>query len=592
MSSFEKIVIGFPSSSLEEFRVYAERAKAANATHVLISQMPKSFWMWEADLSNPYPNWSMHHCQLFKLIIPPPLKGYLPADHVAECFKLVADRCDILERLGLKAALNSNEPFWLPDAVFTDHPSWRGPRVDHPRRSTVPYYAPCIDNPEVLDLYSYAAEELAKKTNVDYVGIMSNDSGGGICWSTGLYPGPNGPSACRNRSMGDRITGFINALSKGAEAGGRSILFNFNANLGFKEPEYQVDLVWPRLKENQIVNGRDREGRIPVVSVNAQEMYLNPLRDIPLMMRFARSLDAAAASARPVVTINVPQSDMDEAWVYLDLFFQKPTSGFADTVALVKEAAARVDGPSANALVDIWQQVDDAVTSVTYLGLNMLQYGTLHQRWINRPFVPFPDELAPEYRDYYRKFQFQAQDGTHAGDLMDIQGIEAIRGFSGVFLAVEALRRGRQSIANARKGIAKLSADKTGELKSKFLLISDRLQVLDCFLRCIANAARFQEIIDRTDFEAIPKTECRWPTRNDPRIEQMQGIMRDEIDNVNELALLIEGRVKLFLSAEDDARLEDIFNYGPDLANQLRLKARIMLDHYNDLNRIYETNNI
>jgi hypothetical protein len=309
-------------------------------------------------------------------------------------------------------------------------------------------------------------------------------------------------------------------------------------------------------------------------------------------MCFAKSLDAAAASTRPIAVINVPHSDMDEAWVYLDLFFQKPASGFAETIALVKEASAKLDGPSANGLVDIWQNVDDAVTSLTYLGLNMLQYGTLHQRWINRPFVPFPDELPPEHRDYYRKFQFQAQGEAHARDLMDIQGIEAIRGFSGSFLAVEAIRRGQQSIAKARKGITQLMADKTGEFKEKLLLISDRLKVLDCFLRCMANAVSFQEIIDRTDFEAVPKTECRWPTRNDPRIEQMQKIMRDEIDNMNELAPLIEGRVKLFLSAEDEARMEDIFNYGPDLANQIRLKARLMLGCYNSLSRIYETNNI
>jgi hypothetical protein len=223
----------------------------------------------------------------------------------------------------------------------------------------------------------------------------------------------------------------------------------------------------------------------------------------------------------------------------------------------------------------------------------MLEYGTLHQRWINRPFVPFSDELPGEYRDYYRKYQFQAQGEEHARDLMDIQGIEAIRGFSGVFLAAQAIRRARQSFAKARGHLAALSEQSpNGGSREKVKLTGERLAVLDHFLRCIANAAEFQELIDRTDFERTPKTDCRWPTRNDSRIEQMQNVMRDEIDNVNELADLIDGRVKLFLAAEEESRLEDIFTYGPDLANQLRLKARIMLDHLGDLNRIYETNNI
>jgi hypothetical protein len=591
MHKFEKTIVNFQSGDPEQFRYYAEKAKAAGASHVVVSQMPKSFWMWELDFSNPYHNWSMRHCQLFKLVLPRQLKKYLPEDHVSACFKLVLSRCEILEKLGLKAALNSNEPFWLPGAVFQDHPSWRGPRIDHPRRSTVPAYSPCIDNKEVLDLYSYAMEELAKKTNIDYISFKSNDAGGGICWSNGLYAGPNGPSACRGRSMGDRITGFINALSDGAIAGGRNITIDFDANIGFKEPEYQVDLVWPRIRENQIVNGKDRNGYSPVVSVTALDRFLNPVKDIPLLVRFAKSLDAAVSSGHPIVTINVPHSDLDEAWVYLDLFSRKPTAGFADTIALVKETAAVLDGPSADALVNVFQDVDEAVTSVTYLGLNMLQYGTLHQRWINRPFVPFPNELPPEHRDYYRRFQFQAQGEEHANDLMDIQGIEAIRGFSGVFLATEAIRRGRQSLAGARAGIKAIKGE-SREFSDKLELIAERLLVLDSFLRCIANAARFQEIIDRTDYEAAPETKCRWPTRNDPRMEQMQGIMRDEIDNVNGLASLIGGRVKQFLSAEDDARLEDIFNFGPDLAEQMRFKARLMLAHINDLNRLYESNNI
>jgi hypothetical protein len=595
MPFFEKMILQFQSTDMEEFRLFAERAKNAGGTHVAVSQVPKSFWMWEGDFSNPYHNWSMRQCQLFKLVVPEGLKKYLPLDHAALCFKLVTERCAILEKLGLKGALFSNEPFWLPESVFQDHPAWRGPRIDHPRRSTVPVYSPCIDNPEVLEMYSYAMETIVRSTNIDYIGFKSNDAGGGICWSTGLYPGPNGPASCKNRSMGDRITGFLNALSEGAKAGGREITVNFDSNLGFKEPEFQVDMVWPRLRENQIANGKNQGGQIPVALIPPMDRVLNPVLRVPVIMRFARALDAAAASGKLMAIINMPSSDMEESWIYLSLFSKNPAKGYADTVSLIKKAAEILEpaAGAADALVDSFQDIEDVLTAINALGLNMLEYGTLHQRWINRPFVPFPDELPGEHRDYYRKYQFQAQGEEHAKDLMDIQGIEAIRGFSGVFLATQALRRARQGLAKAREHLAAASEQSPGGgIGEKINLTGERLAVLDHFLRCITNAAEFQEIIDRTDFERAPGTGCRWPTRNDSRIEQMQNIMRDEIDNANELAALIEGRVTLFLAAEEESRFEDIFTYGPDLAKQLRLKARIMLDHLRDLNRLYETNNI
>jgi hypothetical protein len=595
MPLFEKMILQFQSANIEEFRLFAEKVKAAGGTHVAVSQVPKSFWMWEADFSNPYHNWSMRQCQLFKLVVPEGLKKYLPVDHAALCFKLVIERCAVLEKLGLKGALFSNEPFWLPEAVFQDHPAWRGPRIDHPRRSTVPVYSPCIDNPEVLEMYSYAMETIVRATNIDYVSFKSNDAGGGICWSTGLYPGPNGPASCKNRSMGDRITGFLNALSGGAKAGGREITVNFDSNLGFKEPEFQVDMVWPRLQKNQTANGKNQDGKTPVAVVPPADRALNPVLRVPLIMHFARALEAAAASGKPVAIINMPSSDLGECWIYLSLFSKNPARGYADTVSLVKKTAETLEPApgAADALVDSFRDIEDVFTAIQALGLNMLEYGPLHQRWINRPFVPFPDELPAEYRDYYRKYQFQAQGEEHAKDLMDIQGIEAIRGFSGVFLATHAVRRARQGIEKARGHLAAVSEQSpNGNIREKINLTGERLAVLDHFLRCITNAAEFQEILDRTDFERTPQTDCRWPTRNDRRIEHMQNIMRDEIDNVNELADLIDGRVKLFLAAEEESRFEDIFTYGPDLANQLRLKARIMLEHLSDLNRLYETNNI
>ena len=44
---------------------------------------------------------------------------------------------------------------------------------------------------------------------------------------------------------------------------------------------------------------------------------------------------------------------------------------------------------------------------VPFRVLTVLVLCALAQRWVTRPLVPFPSELPPEDRDYYRLFQFQ-----------------------------------------------------------------------------------------------------------------------------------------------------------------------------------------
>ena len=155
-------VFNIVTENLVDFREMAIKAKEMGATHIMAAHMPRSRWMWERDLNDPYPNWSMAHAQLFKLVCPPELEAYLPKEHIKECFGLLKARCDILREIGLKPALFSNEPFWLPEEVYREHPTWRGARCDHPRRSKKPYYSPCIDNPEVLAMYRYAMKVLCE----------------------------------------------------------------------------------------------------------------------------------------------------------------------------------------------------------------------------------------------------------------------------------------------------------------------------------------------------------------------------------------------------------------------------------------------
>lgn len=586
-------VFNISTDSMEDFRRMAEKAKGLGATHVMAAQMPRSRWMWERDLDDPYPNWSMGHAQIFKLVCPPQLKEFLPQEHINECFAILKKRCEILKEIGLKPALFSNEPFWLPEEVYRLHPDWRGARCDHPRRSKKPYFSPCIDNPEVLSMYRYAVGELCRQTGIDFIHFMSNDSGGGLCWSSGTYVGPNGPSSCHDRSMADRITGFLDAISEGAKDAGIDAIVHFNSDIDFKEKEISVSTACPKLKENQIVNKMNQKSEVVVTSILDVGAPKQPVRKIPRMVHFVKFVQQMMESRTPVILVDIPRSDFDEAYLVMKYAEKRGVSDMSDCMMALKDAAEELVGKTlAGTLVNMWFHIDEAFDHLSHTGLDLIMYGCQHQRWINRPFVLFPMELSEENRRYYRKYQFQALTEEDANDLLNLQGIEGVRGFTAVFMLTETMKKAIASIDKAisEATVLREKVEKEEQAES-FRLMKKRLEVERCFFHNLINAAQFQELVDRTDFSNPPLRALRWPTRNDARIETFQNITRREIDNSYELANLLEEDLEEVLLCTSPDQ-EDIFVYSTDFVLQMRRKAEIMLDHMNDGNRVYETHNI
>ena len=88
------------------------------------------------------------------------------------------------------------EPAYLPEAVYRDHPDWRGPACQHSRRAKHEYFAPCLDNAEYRKVYVEAIAELCRAAPFESFNFLVNDSGSGLCWCPHSYPGMNGPAAC------------------------------------------------------------------------------------------------------------------------------------------------------------------------------------------------------------------------------------------------------------------------------------------------------------------------------------------------------------------------------------------------------------
>ena len=587
-----KVIFSAPTGDLAAFRAFAIRAAALGATHIVISDLPKSRWQWDLDRSDPYPNWGMMQASIFKVVVPPELAAWLPADYARRNRDIIRARGAILRELGLKAVFVGIEPAWVPEAVFTAHPDWRGPRCDQPVRSRHAYYSMCVDQPGVLAIYRRAVAELCKAAPIDTFDLITNDSGGGFCWSASLYPGANGPSWCEGRSMADRITGFFSAIQAGAaDAGIRADVSAFYGSGMIARAE--VDSVVAGLRPGQALNGRTRDGSADSVRIGQYDCGdgTYPVVGIPQVEEIAEGLELSRAdpSARAFVSLQADEAPWTDDLIRR--FRAHPTHGLAGRIALIREVAAAYAGEAeADNLVDAFHEVGQAVASFRRMGGDpLLCVGVVNQRWLTRPFVPFPLELTPAERGYYRPFQFQANSEAEAADLMNTQGVEFVHGYSGAWLAsanLDYVAATARSAADRMEGIAGRIAD--AAKKDRLATTASRLRAYACLCRTARNAINYQAILDRTDTTRTVRQVPIYPLDGDQRLRELQSITREEIDNVDELIGLLQSARHPLLAVAPTPAEEDIFLLNPDLVAQLRRKVRIMLDHQLDANRIYQ----
>jgi hypothetical protein len=580
-------------TDLSKFEEKVAKAKESGATHILVTEVEKSRWIWERDRSDPYPNWGMLYSSLFKIIVPDELKKWLPLDYAQRNFELVRARAEICRHYGLKCAAYFTEPFYLPEEVYRVYPDYRGPRCDHPRRARNSYYSPCTDNPKVLDMYRQAMRKLCEVCDIDYVYLYTNDSGAGLCWSSGLYDGLNGPEHCRNISMAQRIIGFFKAFRQGASDAGRKIMIETNNNIGLKSNERTMDSVWPLLEDGTAVNYKTNKNTplSSLVDVNYEYTFA-PVRNIPLIMMFLEQLEQGWREESEVLRIVIMDDDWDEYYKIAREFFSKPTDGLKSRVDLLSRVAEQIAGISTGkSLVEVWNQVEMGRKHFFDAYNEGLSWCSVNQRLINRPFVLFPSELTPDEKDYYRPFQFQANDEQHTYDLMDNQCTTFIRGHYAAFLATRSLGLAMNCMANASKICREAAENLGGGTNEKFRLGSDRLKLLNCFIQNYIDAIRFQKIVDSTDYSASPEVSSMLGISADPRLTEFEWINRMEVDNTYTLIGLIQDREAEMLVLAPSEELEDCFWLSPKITEQLKKRADIMLNHQLDGKRMYVTYN-
>jgi len=202
----------------------------------------------------------------------------------------------------------------------------------------------------------------------------------------------------------------------------------------------------------------------------------------------------------------------------------------------------------------------------------------VHQRWLVRPLVPFPLQLKPEEKDYYRKFQFQAQTEENAANLMDCQSTYIIYGAAGTWLAGRLFADAIRNLEAARDALrAGLAAG--GPARDSLTALDFRLQALILTIQNAIYASEYQEFLDRFLPGAISQ-----PDRQHGYAVPADGIkiVEADIENTKKFIALLKSSSVPIISTAGTPQEEDVFTYGPDLIDQLQRKIDISYRHLPD----------
>ncbi len=588
----QKINVACRTSSLEEYRRLAALAKEFGATHLQVNQIEPSMWMWDINRYDPYPNWGLENPTLFKFIVPKELEKHFDTEYAKRNLEMLKARAEILKEFGLKATFGGMEPAYMPESVYREHPEWRGARCDQTRRARTEYFAPCLDNEELRAIYVRTVAELCQAAPIESFTLLTNDSGGGLCWAEGLYPGKNGPLACSHIPMGKRIARYLSIFQEGAALAG------LKAEAGvFHIAESDMIASLPDLLEGQSINNRTATSSTARRHVGFSAPYgdhTTPVKLMPRLIAYAEHMQNIQGDQTSSITYSFRSIEDIDAIEFVKKYNGKIGAGPTGIYqALTDFAVSKVGEELAADLVTVWDLIEKTVRAFDYLetGGHIFYLGSVHQRWLTRPLVAFPGELKPEEKDYYRQYQFQAQSEEDADNMCDLQGNCWLSGYGAVNLLEKTIRQNLPMLNKAIEITGTLIGKTDGKEYNQELRKLLRKELFyRCVIRNAQNVVSFQNILDRTDYSVTPKdTSPVIGEQGDIRYIKVNQLMRNEVDNTLEMISLITEDPDVVITEE--VKFKSVLNYGTDIVDDLRKKITIIENHRRDFERLYKSYN-
>ena len=212
----------------------------------------------------------------------------------------------------------------------------------------------------------------------------------------------------------------------------------------------------------------------------------------------------------------------------------------------------------------------------------------MQQRWLTRPFVPFPDELTPDETHYYRAYQFQARSEERARNLGDLQGTRQYEGLGGAALVNNLIVRMLADLKVARGDLRAIEETSDGERHQGLELLEARLRAFAIVADNGRDAIEYQHILDITKGGALRRpVEFQEDLTDIPEWRAIKDIARREIDNSSVLIGLLQSHQAPLIDLAQNSADENIRVLGPDVVEQLRKRVKIMIAHWADYQRLF-----
>jgi len=588
------------SENLARFEHKAALLRDLGATHMVITEgLPIA--RWKQGPSDPYPAWFVHHADVLTIFPPDMLRPYVDMDSASQIRQAVQQRCRILRQYGLKGVWNANEPAVLPEAFFTAHPELRGPRIDQPSRSRDVYFAPNVDHPVMLAIYRDGMQRLLEACpEVETFNWTTTDAGSGFDWTPSLYPGENGNSNYRNKPVSDRVAGFMINVQNAAREAGHDIRININPipPRQWMIPTFSPDVlesIVRKLPRGLAVEGREGpDGRRfqtgAVRGIGGNAFYPVIGLSVPVMSGLGENRTAAGEAERRMYNLG------DEASVDLNYRLFKATQTLPMRTSGERLAALRafavqeVGEAQADNLIDAWSAMDDARQ---YLGVldfgGMLRFGHVLNRWVNRPMVPFPEDLSEAEKQDYRAYLFQAKGEEQANNLADIQAMRMYEGWGAKLLFQRTIELTVPRVERAHTLYSTIAAAQTDPTaKACWEATARRAQALIYLLQSADNMVSYQAQLDRVKgVNAMPETDPVLGVQSSWDRTELMATARKEIDTMVNLKALLDSSPEPLLDLAATATDESIMRLGPDLSPQLKHKIDTMNAHWRDYDRLF-----
>jgi len=496
----------------------------------------------------------------------------------------------VLRARKLDAWFATHDPFFMPEAFFVAHPHLRGARLDHPRRTRQEAFGICRDCDEGRAMLAWSTAQLLKAVpEITDLGWMTNDAGGGICWTEWLYPGPNGPDHCRHLNAGEHVANVLGGFDDGS--GGKLDVVLLHGN--FTQIERQLI---PHYVDTDRVFWDDRVGREPRM-VRIGSTIDNPVIGIFNPVAILAGLERASGDGVRKIMVNfstgyrrgheLPEV-AEKVIEIVEAYFKAPASGTIGRLTLLRDLCGRWAGRRRGdelleTLIELneaykYKQVALPSFSGNYVGVSM--------RHITRPLLALPEKLSLDEEAYFLPHLFNPNIREGRMDYLDLHG-------------------GRMAVGGATVASPNPRPLEVDPVCWRFLAVADRLAGLKgkgaavfrdmavslrmgvSIIRSIGNFYGMQMVRDRNAdrFAGEPTIPAKVASMTgDADLLLIHEYMRDELDNTAELLDLLEngGGMRRFLTARRPGDVEDTFMLGADITDQLRRKMAIMRDHWLD----------